>query len=562
MRNTDKMNRLVYFSGITSFALLVLFAPLAKAQSTYTAMGCSQAAVSAAIAAEQAHRADGDIIAIPACSGGVTWTTGISQTFANSVTIQGAGAISATTGGASTTGTDNTVIVYGISGGARLMDFITTAGKSFRFTGISIQGSGSGSGANNGMVSVEGTSTSVRVDHCHFYLPAAQGQGMQFGGAINGVADHNYFTTDSNPGALNSVLFSNGLLWNGGTQADGSWADSPHWGTSQFMFVEDSRFYETGIADVNDGARFVFRHNTVAGDASAVDSLQMYWHGITPDRVRGGKEGEIYDNTFSSSSSIDSGAAVSMNSGTVMFWGNTVTGSYKGALDVAYDFRNLVGGGGVYTYGTNWKFCGTAVNGGSTNPWDGNNNTTFGYACLGQPGRGQGDLLTGSGFPGTVNSTTGTVAWPHEKLTPIYSWMNSFTSTHYSAVYGIIHDGTPGSVGSLITNNTDYFYECGTVPGNSVANPSCSTFTGAAGTGYGTLASRPSTCKGGTDPMTGGAAPGVAYWATDANTLYVCNPTNTWTAYYTPYTYPHPITADGTSGNNVGPPTGLVATVQ
>jgi hypothetical protein len=33
--------------------------------------------------------------------------------------------------------------------------------------------------------------------------------------------------------------------------------------------------------------------------------------------------------------------------------------------------------------------------------------TTKGYPCLDQPGRGQGDLITG-GFPNKINSTTGT----------------------------------------------------------------------------------------------------------------------------------------------------------
>src|SRR6266566_7593357 len=84
-----------------------LYAPASRAQRTYTAAGCSQAQIQAAVNAELVAPVDGDIVAIPA--GSCTWTgnTTLVSTFTRSVTIQGAGAISATTGGASTTGTDN-----------------------------------------------------------------------------------------------------------------------------------------------------------------------------------------------------------------------------------------------------------------------------------------------------------------------------------------------------------------------------------------------------------------------------------------------------------------------
>ncbi len=85
-----------------------------------------------------------------------------------------------------------------------------------------------------------------------------------------------------------------------------------------------------------------------------------------------------------------------------------------------------------------------------------------------------------------------------------------------------------------------------------------SPFAGATGIGYGPLASRPATCT-----------TGVAYWATTqsvsnlsgmvgvnpptpiSGTLYVCTSTNTWTSYYTPWTYPHPLRLGEAQGGSV-----------
>ena len=150
------------------FILALLAWPFQTMAATYTAASCNQAAVQAAITLEQATPADGDIIAIPV--GTCTWTgtNGISQTFNNSVIIEGAGAISATSGGSSTTGSDLTAITDHISSTPDLA-LSTVAGKSLEFTGVALlQDSGRTRGANNGMAQILGSSTSVRVDHCHY----------------------------------------------------------------------------------------------------------------------------------------------------------------------------------------------------------------------------------------------------------------------------------------------------------------------------------------------------------------------------------------------------------
>jgi hypothetical protein len=45
-------------------------------------------------------------------------------------------------------------------------------------------------------------------------------------------------------------------------------------------------------------------------------------------------------------------------------------------------------------------------------------------AALDQPGRGEGDLLSGDSAA-VINTTTGTKAWPHQAVEPVYSWNNT-----------------------------------------------------------------------------------------------------------------------------------------
>jgi hypothetical protein len=207
---------------------------------------------------------------------------------------------------------------------------------------------------------------------------------------------------------------------------------------------------------------------------------------------------------------------------------------------------------------TGWGYCGTSVTNPSTaapngagSSWDGNNpSITQGYPCLDGLGRGQDtQALNGQPFPSRRNSVTGTIAWPHQYLEPIYMWNNSIGSATYAMVTDLV-----------TKNNHDYYYDCGS------GNSSCSgAFTGSAGTGFGPLADRPSTCTagpGGTYNASPTGSYGVAYFATDANggngELYVCTSTNTWTGIYQPYAYPHPlVTGSSVNPSNPGAPTNL-----
>jgi hypothetical protein len=170
--------------------------------------------------------------------------------------------------------------------------------------------------------------------------------------------------------------------------------------------------------------------------------------------------------------------------------------------------------------------------------------------CLDQEGRGAGLLVQDSvphnGIP--VLQSTGLPGSVNEIIDPDYEFNDSMpaaTATHTIA----------GDTASIIANR-DYYAESVNQPAQG--SPS-SPFTGATGTGHGTLANRPTNCT-----------PRVGYWATDRGNwnqsgnggqgqLFVCTAINTWMLYYTPYTYPHPLTVGG-GGTSPSPPPSLLVT--
>ena len=184
-----------------------------------------------------------------------------------------------------------------------------------------------------------------------------------------------------------------------------------------------------------------------------------------------------------------------MGNGTSLVWGNTWDQVYKNI----YLFKQTRKNNATYSQNATpagWGYAGTQFNGRGSN-WDGGTalgtDTTLGYPCIDQPGRGQGDLLV-TLFPNKVNNTTGTLRWPNQALEPIYIWNNtgSIVPGWGSSVYS-------NDTGGRVVANRDYY-----PPASGQQTSPTSPFNGTSGTGWGTLANRPTT-----------ATPGVAYFATD-----------------------------------------------
>lgn len=500
----------------TPLFLLMLSALAAKA-TTFTASTCNQPDVLTALNSAASAVHDGDTVSIPAGSTCI-WTASATVAFTSSITIQGAGAVSATTGGASTTGTDQTTIIDNVPTDTNhhLLQISQASNKSLRITGLAMLQNGSSVTAGDGLIKIFSASTGIRVDHCHFFLLNGS-KGVHLASAEQGVADHNYF--DAPSGAVtNDFMFENGANWNGSSDnnGDASWTDGNNFGTSKFFFVEDSRFNNGWVSDCHNGGRYVVRYNTALSNPGAAN------HGLNPSRGRSCRAAEFYQNTFTATNIAQQGSGIyHTNGGSSLVWGNTTTW-YRNVLTTALQRTD----NSIYNETAppnGWGYCGTAF---GPSAWDQNTNAS-GYACMDGPARGTGDLVVGS-FPSVTNQTTGTVAWPHQVRDPIYIFANTYNPAGFSP------EGILSEQSGMLTDNVDYYEQFDA----SYGEPG--SFNGTAGVNQ--SSSAPSgTCSAGP----GGNTPGVGWWGTTNNTLYVCNPTNTWTAYYTPYAYPHPLTAGG-----------------
>ncbi len=545
-------------SVLSGLLLSALFSATMHA-ATRTAATCNSSDVQAAINLAVA----GDTIAIPA--GTCTWTAQVSWTAPANVILQGAGSQSVVGGGDATVITDN---LNRSAGDIPALAIITNTSGTFRMTGITFQNSGGNAVTYQGTVVLQGNSQAVRVDHCHFkQIPDVA---ADIGGWIYGVMDHSI--VDLVAGSTNNGIRVTQGNWGNDSLGvgNGSWHDTTTLGSNRFFYLENNVFSggtntslsgSTVVPFANDcfhGGRFVFRFNTING--ATIQGHATGHANSPPDRSC--RAYEVYKNTFGNTtvtSANDPAYGAFYNTGgTGVFWGNNFTGYYQSVVNGNIDRTNSA------TYGqtappSGWGYCSSIPLGGVAGPsnWDGNLSGQNGYPCLDQIGRGVGDLLQGS-FPNVCDASSTDCAkgiytgrWPNQALEPVYEWLDQ-----WSAV-----TGWPGSIWSQqnaqASPNRDYYLY--TLSWNG-SNFTGTAFNGTAGTGSGTLAARPSSCT-----------TGVAYWATDQGNwnqsgsggqgvLYQCSATNTWTTYYTPYTYPHPLVGGG--GNPVAPPTNLQAVPQ
>ncbi len=526
------------------FMLLLSGISCAEAQ-TINSASCNASDVQAAF---NSITSSTTTVHIPSCAG-TNWSTQVTLTVpsgSTTLSVLGAGSLTTTGGGDAT----NIVDDYASSSPLLVIN-VSNVGTLFRLAGITFKGGAAGNGNDkySGMVSLSGSSSKLRVDHDHFdtitYSPALASSSIQFVGCSYGVVDHSIF--DNPSGAVNNSVraYNQGSCY-GDTLGigDQAWAHATNFGTANFIYAENNTFNSGASDDCTDGGSFVMRFNTFNMTAPPPTTQTHPTGGA--GRIRGCRAEEVYQNKMNANSSNYINADVWITSGTALIWGNTIPSSstgggtgYKNFIELLNDRVNNT------TYSQNatpngWGYCGTAFNGTGSH-WDGNSSASSGYPCLDQPGRGQGDLLTGgfssdgSGSNNVTNKATGATsssasAYPRQALEPIYEWLDAYSPVPDNPSNFLnVEEGT-------FTENVDYYLWC-----NSASGSGCTSFNGTVGVGSGTLASRPSNCTA-----------GVAYWATDQGNwnqsgsggqgeLFVCTATNAWTLHYTPYTYPHPL---------------------
>jgi hypothetical protein len=370
-----------------------------------------------------------------------------------------------------------------------------------------------------------------RIDHNIFTHALPSGYNFytygHAAGPVEGLFDHNTFTNGK-------IVYYGEDTSTGGNRR---WAEPIGIGTSHAIYVEDNIFniydaqsYNNSI-DGNLGCRFVLRNNTFNSGRIEIHSLQV-------DNSRACRYWEMYNNKLNTSLGKNY-RPFFIRGGTGFVFHNTVDGGFainEVQLDNARSDSSAIGPTGNNQVPTFGMCDGTIPSSGLI--VDGMTPGFQGWPCRDQIGRGTDAFLWNFTNPA-----------PSQPSAPSYFWKNINTLNGTDLPVTVACNPADSLCARTITyhlvRNRDFY---------AFSAP----FNGTVGVGEGPLANRPSTC-----------VTGVGYWATDEGEwdsthdgpdgqLYKCGGTNTWTLYYTPYTYPHPLqTGSGGGGTPPSAPTNL-----
>jgi hypothetical protein len=530
-----------------------MFSRGASAQTMLNLADCSQSSLQTEW---NAMSSGAYVLVFPSCAAGGTglWTSTLSLTVpagVTSVTIEGQTTVSCVnspgTATYSCSATDNTVIEDNTAvNSPSFLTFVTgSPSSSFRITGMTIGYGPSGLSKNNGLVDFWGSTNNFRFDHSHELATTSGYIGYEIDGQIEGVFDHDVFDLGNASSYTAGVRIENDLFDSVGND-DGGYEAATDWGSQHFIFIESSQINGGYSNDCDHAGRIVERYDTFK---NTQDAMEAHPTKDYSGASRGCRALEFYHNYINTNSTF---AVLGGQSGTWMVWGNTVVSTTASWFWAGSTYRSCPSCNGVppgnHFPPNGWGQCGSDMNypgtPGTPSPWDGNSSTVTGYPCIDNLGRGQQQQdMNGANFPDRVNNASGTQTWPQQYLEPLYLFDNTLPAGLYTQEF-LAQDYTTS------LNRDSY------VDNSSCAGSGCSSLT--SGTGYGTLAERPSTCTpgpGGTYGVSPTGSYGVGYWATDANggngELYVCTAPNTWTGIYSPYTYPNPIVNGGGGGGTV-----------
>jgi hypothetical protein len=447
--------------------------------------------------------ADGDIITFPSGMHTYDWSSAISIPDKR-ITIQGRGA--------------GVTIINDLSGATAVI-LINGPTKMPRITGLSFVGDQVGVYGYAGITARISSNTpakGLRIDHNSFTYNG--GSHVFIIDNAYGVIDNNTFTSSSEYVVL-AVLENNKGDFPGGVGFNGnvSWNRRAELGTDNAVYFEDNVVNFADCAsqavDGDMGSRMVVRYNKFI-------NTQLGMHGPGQSPSRGALQDEFYGNLieYTSNCPVYHPEALYFNSGTGMAFNNktTTASEFETYFRVAHYRDN-------YIVAPNMDPPFNERCDGLTHMprIDGNTPGMNGYPCADQPGTDGALLLTNTG----------------QAHAPLYFWGNR-SENNILLFVGPKTNGN-GYIEHVLKNRDYYDHE--------------SSFTGTVGVGVGIPANKPATCKA-----------GVGYWATNqsttdlsgqvgthpstpiSGTLYKATAANTWTAYYTPYTYPHPLRGENT----------------